>query len=45
MQNKTFRLFISSTFNDFRQEKQVLHKKVFPAIDRICNNSLHKEMK
>jgi hypothetical protein len=27
---KTFRLFISSTFNDFRREREVLQTKVFP---------------
>lgn len=33
---KTFRLFISSTFNDFRFERQVLHEKVFPVIENYC---------
>ncbi|QOY53238.1 ankyrin repeat domain-containing protein [Candidatus Sulfurimonas baltica] len=35
---KTFRLFISSPFNDFREERQVLHEKVFPKIDKYCND-------
>ncbi|QOY53230.1 tetratricopeptide repeat protein [Candidatus Sulfurimonas baltica] len=30
--SKTFRLFISSTFNDFRKEREVLQTKVFPHI-------------
>lgn len=29
---KTFRLFISSTFNDFRREREILQTKVFPHI-------------
>ena len=33
---KTFRLFISSPFNDFRQERQVLHENVFSVIDAYC---------
>ncbi len=32
MQNKTFRLFISSTFNDFHREREILQTKVFPNI-------------
>lgn len=34
--NKTFRLFISSTFNDFREERKVLQTKVFPIIKKYC---------
>jgi len=30
--NNIFRLFISSTFDDFRQERAVLQTKVFPKI-------------
>ena len=30
--SKNFRLFISSTFNDFRKEREVLQKEVFPHI-------------
>jgi len=37
MQNtKTFRLFISSTFNDFRREREVLQTEVFPHIKEYC---------
>lgn len=39
MSNKTFRLFISSPFSDFTKEREVLHTKVFPEIDKYC----HKE--
>lgn len=34
---KTFRLFVSSTFSDFKKEREVLHKKVFPKIDKFWN--------
>ncbi len=38
MQNtKTFRLFISSTFNDFRREREVLQTEVFPHIKEYCS--------
>lgn len=29
MINKTFRLFVSSTFNDFLQERAILNESVF----------------
>ena len=38
MQNKTFRLFISSTFSDFEKEREVLHKEVFPIIHEYCKD-------
>ncbi len=34
--NKTFRLFISSTFNDFRGERKALQEDVFPEIKKHC---------
>jgi hypothetical protein len=36
MQNKTFRLFISSTFSDFNQERRLLQTYVFPYIKQYC---------
>jgi WD40 repeat protein len=33
---KAFRLFVSSTFKDFAQEREVLQSKVFPALDANC---------
>lgn len=36
MNRKTFRLFISSTFSDFRQEREILQTKVFPKIKSYC---------
>ena len=37
MQNKTFRLFISSTFNDFHKEREVLQTKIFPHIKEYAS--------
>lgn len=37
-QNKTFRLFVSSTFNDFKEEREILHKEVFPEIQKYCES-------
>jgi len=34
--SKTFRLFLSSTFNDMRAERDELQKKVFPKIRAYC---------
>ena len=34
--NKEFRLFISSTFNDFTAEREVLHRDIFPSIKDKC---------
>ena len=36
MQNKTFRLFISSTFSDFQRERKVAHENVFFEIEQYC---------
>lgn len=36
MINKTFRLFISSTFSDFLTERSILNEEVFPIIDDYC---------
>jgi len=34
---KKFRLFISSTFSDFKKEREVLQTKVFPYIKNYCS--------
>ena len=34
--SKKFRLFISSTFNDFRREREVLQSKVFPVVSEYA---------
>ena len=36
MENKTFRLFVSSTFNDFLLEREILNNDIFPEIDAFC---------
>ena len=36
MINKTFRLFISSTFDDFKEERELLNEDVFLKVDRYC---------
>lgn len=36
MLNKTFRLFISSTFSDFIAERNILNDKIFPTVDDYC---------
>ena len=33
---KTFRLFVSSTFEDLKQERNRLHEKVFPYLRAYC---------
>jgi hypothetical protein len=36
MQSKTFRLFLSSTFNDLRAERDKLQAEVFPRLRKYC---------
>lgn len=36
VKNKTIRLFVSSTFNDFIVERQILNDKVFPKVEKHC---------
>ena len=36
MLNKTFRLFISSTFSDFILERNILNDEIFPIVDDYC---------
>lgn len=36
MSLKAFRLFVSSTFADFKREREVLQKQVFPALEAYC---------
>jgi len=38
MINKTFRLFISSTFNDFIEERNILNDVIFTTIDDFCQS-------
>lgn len=32
----TARIFISSTFNDFTEERNILHREVFPRLEKLC---------
>lgn len=34
--NKTFRIFVSSTFNDLTAERNALQKNVFPKLRELC---------
>ena len=38
MRNKTFRLFISSTFSDFTGEREILQLEVFPQLEKYCSS-------
>jgi hypothetical protein len=35
---KTFRVFVSSTFTDMRAERRVLQEKVFPRLKALCES-------
>jgi hypothetical protein len=35
-QTKIFRLFVSSTFTDMKEERRVLQKEVFPELEKFC---------
>src|SRR5262245_58486021 len=30
------RLFVSSTFEDFKEERRLLHEQVFPQVSNVC---------
>ena len=34
--NKTFRVFVSSTFSDLQEERNALHRLVFPRLRELC---------
>lgn len=34
--SKTFRLFVSSTFSDLKEERNALHRAVFPSLKKLC---------
>jgi len=36
LSNKTFRIFISSTFSDMKEERNALQKEVFPELRKLC---------
>src|SRR3989304_5790398 len=35
---KTFRVFVSSTFSDMRAERRILQEKVFPQLKSLCES-------
>ena len=35
-QTKIFRVFISSTFTDMKEERSILQKEVFPKLEKLC---------
>jgi hypothetical protein len=34
--NKTFRIFVSSTFSDLKEERNALQREVFPELKKLC---------
>jgi len=38
-QTKIFRVFISSTFTDMQEERGILQKKVFPRLEKFCEEN------
>jgi hypothetical protein len=38
-QTKIFRVFVSSTFTDMKEERSILQKKVFPRLDKLCEEN------
>ncbi len=37
-QTKTFRVFISSTFSDMKEERRILQREVFPKLEQHCES-------
>jgi hypothetical protein len=37
-ESKTFRVFVSSTFSDMREERRILQEKVFPDLQKYCES-------
>jgi hypothetical protein len=35
-QTKTFRVFVSSTFTDMKQERGILQRDAFPKLEKFC---------
>ncbi|MFH1198528.1 MAG: AAA family ATPase [bacterium] len=36
---KTFRVFVSSTFSDMKEERRILQKNVFPKLEKFCESN------
>ena len=39
VQTKTFRIFVSSTFSDMREERRILQRDVFPKLEKYCEQN------
>jgi len=39
-QTKTFRVFVSSTFTDMKEERRILQKNVFPKLENHVKKNL-----
>jgi hypothetical protein len=38
-QTRIFRVFVSSTFTDMKEERRILQKKVFPKLEAFCDRN------
>ncbi len=38
-QTRVFRVFVSSTFSDMKEERMILQKEVFPKLERFCEKN------
>ena len=38
-QTRIFRVFVSSTFTDMKEERRILQKKVFPKLEKFCEEN------
>lgn len=41
-QTKIFRVFVSSTFTDMKEERRILQKEVFPKLEKFCEENSAK---
>lgn len=39
LQTKIFRVFVSSTFTDMKEERKILQKEVFPKLEKFCESN------
>jgi len=37
-QTKIFRVFVSSTFTDMKEERRILQKEIFPELEKFCES-------
>lgn len=41
-QNKIFRVFVSSTFSDMKEERLLLQNNIFPKLEKLCEENVAK---